>query len=480
MNSHICTTKATPRDSLIVHLVWLPVFVFLCCLTESWGQNYDGLKVLSDEAPSVSSDAYNRPNKPKSSITPTIPSPTSNPLSSRRQALLQNYQQQALDEKVRLSNSIQVMDANGAYLWLSSFISSPPINCPPTRKDQWIESIISSVERNELPLSKEILGLTACIISIESGFRTDPLAVDPSRGETIKDLMDRAEQELHKKFGMIMSMPPVPQIYSVYKNRYYDKIALCRTEGDLEKVAREISLDLKKNLGGFPEFLRNIIVREIDKVSNVVRTKGSMQLNFDRAKQVMRDRGEEFTDDDLCDYMYTIQGGVDAGVAALSPMFVQYATAYSTPGNLSWLFFVGMDYHYGPFSSRNMMEQVRIRDLSGKKIDVDGDLLRYDEHGNPDTKDSETLGAISAIFPDISKSLIRDDLLLEKYPHYIYTNIHELLVKTHADRFGPTPFAVIGDLWMGENAQIKHGTSWKTKAYLNKLDRYLNALPWDK
>jgi hypothetical protein len=480
MNSDIRTTKAPRRDGLIAHLIGLPFAILFFCLSESWAQNYDGLKILSDEAPPANSEVHNSANNAKSSITPSIPTPTSNPLSSRRQTLLQNYRQQTLDEKARLSNSVQVMDANGAYLWLSAFISSSPINCPPAKKDQWIESIISAVDRNDLPLSKEILGLTACIISIESGFRTDPLAVDPSRGETIKDLMDRAEQELHKKFGMIMSMPPVPQIYSIYKNRYYDKVASCRTEGDLEIVAREISSDLKKNLGGFPEFLRNIIVREIDKVSNVVRTKGSMQLNFDRAKQVMRDRGEEFSDDDLCDYMYTMQGGIDAGVAALSPMFVQYATAYSTPGNLSWLFFVGMDYHYGPFSSRNMMEQVRIRDLSGKKIDVDGDLLRYDEHANPDSKDSETLGAISAIFPDISKSLILDDLLLEKHPHYAYTNIHELLVKTHADRFGPTPFAVIGDLWMGENAQIKHGTAWKTKAYLNKLDRYLNALPWDK
>jgi hypothetical protein len=32
---------------------------------------------------------------------------------------------------------------------------------------------------------------------------------------------------------------------------------------------------------------------------------------------------------------------------------------------------------------------------------------------------------------------------------------------------------------MGQDAMIKHGTVWKTKAYLNKLDKYLNAVPWD-
>ena len=90
-----------------------------------------------------------------------------------------------------------------------------------------------------------------------------------------------------------------------------------------------------------------------------MRTKGSMHLNFVKGRQVMAERGEAFTDNELTDYMYTLHGGVDVGVAALKPMFVQYAAKYATPGDLSWLFLVGMDYHYGPFPSRNMMEQIR-------------------------------------------------------------------------------------------------------------------------
>ncbi|MEW6114266.1 MAG: DUF1615 family protein, partial [Thermodesulfobacteriota bacterium] len=236
---------------------------------------------------------------------------------------------------------------------------------------------------------------------------------------------------------------------------------------------------LKRDCQNLPPFMRKIVNRNIDRLCQVVRTKGSMQLNFNRARQVMKDRDERFIDQELLDYMYTCQGGVDVGVAALKPMFVQYAARYATPGDLSWLFFVGMDYHYGPFSSRNMMEQIRIRDLSGARIALDGDLLHYDEDGTPHDKDSQTLQALRTAFPSVSRDEIFQAFLLEKDPHYIYTNVHRILSEAHQERFGETPFAVIGELWMGQEAQVKHGSMWKTKAYLKKLDRYLNSIPWD-
>ncbi len=37
------------------------------------------------------------------------------------------------------------------------------------------------------------------------------------------------------------------------------------------------------------------------------------------------------------------------------------------------------------------MEQVRIRDLSGQKIAIDGSFLNHDEEGEPARQDSETL-----------------------------------------------------------------------------------------
>lgn len=384
------------------------------------------------------------------------------------------------EEERLMAEVVRPLDRDAAARWLDGFISHKPFGCPPARRATWIEAIIGAVERNEILLCKEILGLVACIISIESSFMADPLAVDPSSGEDMGALLSRGEQQFMEKVGPVFSMPPIPSLYNAYKERYYPQLLGCRTEGDVEAVARCIAEDLRRDAQNLPAFLKERVHRGADKLVNVVRTKGSMQLNFTRARQVMADRGEEFTPQELCDYMYTVKGGVDVGVAALKPMFVQYAARYAVPGDLSWLFFVGMDYHYGPFSSRNMMEQLRIRDLSGQAIPVDGDLLAYDDEGIAVPMESLTLRATRLCLNPASREELYKAFLLEKDPHFIYTDVYARVAEAHLQRFGETPFAVIGELWMGQDAIIKHGTVWKTKAYLNKLDKYLNAVPWDE
>ncbi len=383
-------------------------------------------------------------------------------------------------EKQLMLGTVRLLDRESAARWLASFVSAPPLACPPAQEAQWIEGIIRAVELNRLPLCKEILGLTACIISIESSFSVDPLCVDTSAGEDMSGLLQRAEQKLQEKMGPLLSVPPVPQIYAKYRARYYPKLLACRTEGDVELVAKAIAMDLKRDVPALPDFLRKRVLKGIDRLAHVVRTKGSMQLNFNRARQVMRERGEHFTDLQLSDYMYTLVGGIDVGIAALKPMFVQYATHYATPSDLSWLFFVGMDYHYGPFSSRNMMEQIRIRDLSGLDIPLDGDFLLYDDEGRPLDRESMTVKAVMKAFPSLSRRDVMRAFVLEKDPYYVYTDVHRILAQAHREKFGETPFAVIGELWMGREAQIKHGMRWKTQVYLKKLDRYLNSVPWDR
>ncbi len=400
-------------------------------------------------------------------------------LAKRRNKLRADYNAARQEETDLMLKVLKIIDRDEAVRWMKRFVSSPPFNCPLSSQDAWIEAFISAVERNDLPICKEIVALLASIVSIESGFRENPPAVDRSRGGDMTAVLERAEKDLFDKMGSVMSVPPVPQVYQLYRGRYYPKLTACKTERDVEVVARSIVRDLKTDAQSFPDFLKRIIFKEIDKIKNVVRSKGSMQLNFPRALEMMEQRGEKYSPEELTDYMYTINGGVDVGTAALKPMFVQYAARYAVPGDLSWLFLVGMDYHYGPFSSRNMMEQIRFRDLSGMKIPLDGDFLHYDEAGEPLEQDSRTLQAATAIFPSAPREAIFDAFLLEKSPHYIYTDFHKAVLKAHRERFGETPFAVVGDLWMGENARIKHGAKWKTRSYLRKLDSRLNSIPWD-
>jgi len=383
-----------------------------------------------------------------------------------RRIALERLQDKIREEAGLMRSAVQIMDADPAGRWLAGFISAQPLNCSVKQQNEWIDAIILAAQRNDLPICKEILALTACIISIESGFNADPPAVDPGGGEDMSAILDRAEQKLQRAAGPLLLVPPLPGYYAAYKARYHPRLLACRTEGEVEVVARSIATDLEKQVAILPDFLKDKIRQGIEKLRNIVRTKGSMQLNFSRARAVLTERGERFTDQELCDHMYTVRGGVDGGVATLKPMFVQYAARYAVPGDLSWLFFVGMDYHYGPFSSRNMMEQIRIRDLSGIDIALDGDFLHYDERGRPLERQSQTRFATEIILPDTAPEGIFEAFLLEKDPHYICTEVHRSIAAAHLERFGETPFAVIGDLWMGEKAFIKHGTLWKTRSYL--------------
>ncbi len=381
-------------------------------------------------------------------------------------------------ERQMMLEKVQLLTPEEAVRWARGFITAPPVSCPPSQCDLWLDAIIRGVRRNNLPLCKELVGLTACIISLESGFRADPPMLDPSGKETMADVLARAEREVQLSMGRLLSIPPIPRYYAAYRAKYYPLLLACKTEGDVEAVAEAMTEDIKRDLADLPRFLRDAAYERIDDLSHVVRTKGSMQLSFIRAKRVMEDRGSMLTDWELSDYMYTREGGIDVGIAALAPMFIQYAARYATKGDLSWLFFVGMDYHYGPFSSRNMMEQIRIRDLSGIDIPIDGDLLYYSDDGRPEDRSSQTLRAAQSFLTDLDREQIFSAFLLEKDRHYIYTDVHQRIRAEHTARAGPTPFAVIGDLWMGHAAEIKHGARWRTRSYFNKLDRYLNAVPW--
>ena len=397
----------------------------------------------------------------------------------QKEAELRRVKAPLAEEDHLMREAVQTLDRESAVRWLSGFISSKPWNCPVREQNNWIEAILYAVERNQLPTCKEILGLVATLISIESGFHADPLVADPSRPGSMEGLLKRAELKLFEEYGPLMSIPPMPEYYAAYKEKYWPQLLTCQTESEVEGVARHLADELKKDAEKFPSVIRSVVDQKISRLANVVRSKGSMQLKLLRAKPAMRNRGEKFTDEELTQYMYTLNGGVDVGVAALKPMFIQYAVRYTQEGVLSWLFFVGMDYHYGPFSSRNMMEQVRIRDLSGEKIAIDGSFLNHDDEGSPDNEDSDTLLAATKALPYISKQAIFMAFLLEREPHYIYTDVHRAIAQAHRERFGETPFAVIGEIGVGESAEIKFGITFTTRLYLNKLDRYLNSIPWD-
>ena len=143
------------------------------------------------------------------------------------------------EEEIAAAN-VRKLDPETARMWSAGFISQKPFNCPFQQKGEWVDAILYAAYRNGLPLCKEIMGLTASIISIESSFRSDPAVADPSRGEDLSSQLDRTEKEFFQKYGAWLSIPPVPQLYQRYKDKYYPRLLQCRTEGEVEVVAEKL------------------------------------------------------------------------------------------------------------------------------------------------------------------------------------------------------------------------------------------------
>ncbi len=115
---------------------------------------------------------------------------------------------------------------------------------------------------------------------------------DPARRGSMENLLKRAELKLFEKYGPLMSIPPVPKYYAAYKDAYWPQVLACRTETDVEAVARKVADELKKDAAKFPPVVKEVVDQKINKVANVVRSKGSMQLKLFRACPAMKNRGK--------------------------------------------------------------------------------------------------------------------------------------------------------------------------------------------
>ena len=193
----------------IVYFLCFPFDISMAMVNEAQSQG-------SFRAPEVNG-AIRVPNN-----VPNSPDPSqgmSEPTTSESSALEMHFRrvrdaeivehQYAVDqEEERATANVRELDPGNAASWLAGFISTKPLSCPVKERTEWVDAIPYAVQKNGLPLCKEILGLTASIISIESSFRADPAVADSSKAETISGQLERAEKEFSQKYGTWLVIPP--------------------------------------------------------------------------------------------------------------------------------------------------------------------------------------------------------------------------------------------------------------------------------
>lgn len=307
--------------------------------------------------------------------------------------------------------------------------SEPP---PPTLTNAQIAKLIPARVKNSQSWADDIakifdqLGIykgsqNACtaiaIIDQESNFVADPTV--PNLGETsLKALNDKLEDKLGKTMaGMFKNMlatKPNPD------NNFIKQIKAVKTERELDELFRKMFAYFGETYKvGAINNTAKLLGNGIDEKLNPITTLGSMQVHIDYAK---KNRRSNMNDDELRADLYSQYGGLYYGIHRL----MLYAANYDDP------IYRFADYNSGMYSSRNSAFQAQLAHISGKKLDLDGDLLLWDGD-SPKTAKSQTETAILSLnIPNLTERQIRQDLKKEK------TQAFELTVTYQAikERFG--------------------------------------------
>jgi hypothetical protein len=139
------------------------------------------------------------------------------------------------------------------------------------------------------------------------------------------------------------------------------------------------------------------------------------------------------------------------------------------------------DYNAGVYASRNAAVQAQVSRLVGRKLVLDGDVLRYGKDGEPDDDDSQTMQAIR-LFRDryqtrLSDRRLRDDAQQEKTLAFEGTDTYRAIKAVYATRFGPPPeYATLPQVEL-ESPKLsrKLSTAWFAQAVDRRFQSCLAA-----
>jgi hypothetical protein len=331
-------------------------------------------------------------------------------------------------------------------------------------REGWADDIAFAIRAINKDLTAERVCAVIAVIEQESGFQTDPV---------VANLPQIVREGLKKKFARLGPLAE-PSLDALLAGRapgsnesFRQRINKLRTERDLDRFFRDISTTYKQSLPG-PYAIASALSMILGKGSlqnlNPVTTAGSMQVKISYAREL--DEFKSMSDEQLREYLYTRMGGVRVGTARL----IDYPASYD---DIVYRF---ADFNVGMYASRNAAFQAQLEDLTGRELALDGDLLAYDEDGEPKDLETHSLKALLAFGEkhDLSAWTIRRDVKKEKSEDFESTDSWEAVREAWEKKKGrQPPYARIPEV---ELVSPKLARNRSTAWFANRVkQRYLSC-----
>jgi hypothetical protein len=335
----------------------------------------------------------------------------------------------------------------------------------PPGKDSagWAADIRGALAVNGIRPSRSNMCSVMAVIEQESTFTANP---------EVSGLGRMAEQQIKAKLSKLPVLPGAAatgvEVFLAMKptpeKSYLSMIRAARTERDLDLVYRNLTFFLFREYATTRLLNASAVAQRLD-AANPVSTLGSMQVSASYAideVQAVRKRqlglGAIWK---LRDELYTRKGGVRYGTR----MLLGYRAAY--PSRL----FVFADYNAGRYASRNAAIQHMVATLSGTKLALDGDLMRYDG-GKPLPDAGATEKALRSL-KLMDEESIRADLLLEKDYAFRNTETYRRVASAFSKATGkPAPYAMLPQIKL-KSPKIRHHmtTELFARAVMRRYER---------
>lgn len=262
----------------------------------------------------------------------------------------------------------------------------------------WRDDLVSAFTSLQIPHSAENYCAVIAVIEQESTFQADPV---------VPGLPKIVWGKIGDKAGNYYVPLPVVKTALLKKSpngqSYKERIDNLRTEKEMNDLFEDMSAEGQKL--GLPIGMKNPI-----------RTGGPMQVSVEFAEAHVRAWPYPYArNGSIRDEVFSRKGGVYFGSAIL----LQYPAPYS---EMRYRF---ADFNAGRYASRNAAFQQAVARLTGSKLALDGDLLRY-KNGQPGSDSSSTQLALAKLRSRLGMSdadMLRD-LKQEKSAGFTQTALY--------------------------------------------------------